>query len=200
MSIGFKKQLFTMNIKYEITLQDDLDAKQTYNEWNFNRPWLKWIAIRGFPIFLCLSSLFYILLGIYNSNDPYSTLSIVIGIFFLIIGIIFPLFMKPEIAQSNLNRRSLQKKWNQYYSQKNKRNIVLTETEFIFKTSHSEMAWSWQVLKSFYEGTRGFKFDFFSGHTRYIPKRVFANQVQIENFKQLVQQYKDKSKPHGKSA
>ena len=43
-----------LDIDYKITFQDDLDNKETYSEYSFDRPWVKWIIIRGGTAFFIL--------------------------------------------------------------------------------------------------------------------------------------------------
>ena len=182
-----------MNLEYEFTLKDDLDAMQTFREWSFNRLFVKWI-IWGGALFLFLDSAYLIFWGINNPLEPESIGVIAIASLFLIGGILFFYVMQPEVVQSSWIRRATQKQWQAYYERREERIIILTEQEFIFKTSDSEIAWSWQALKLCYEGNRGFMLTFFSGHSRCISKRVFVNQLQIDNFKYLVQEYQSAAK------
>ena len=85
-----------IEIDYKITFQDDLDARETDLEYSFNRPWVKWGVIRGFSLFLVLIGLYSIISGIIESSDPDANLAIGVGIFGLIVGVIFPLFCNPN--------------------------------------------------------------------------------------------------------
>ena len=57
-----------MNLEDKITFQDELDADETRNEYSFSRPWVRWGGVRGFAIFLCLSSL-SVLCGVLSSKQ-----------------------------------------------------------------------------------------------------------------------------------
>lgn len=96
-------------IDYKLTYQDDLDNLETSNEYSFNRPWVKWLIIRGGTVFLVLIGLIFIIDGIIEYNDPDAKLIIILGISSLIVGCIFLLVSRPELAQSNSSRRNMQK-------------------------------------------------------------------------------------------
>lgn len=138
-----------MNLEYKITFQDDLDAEETRNEYS-------WGVIRGVAISLCLSSLVCIVWGFIEQTDPDAIWLITIGCLGLLFGIAYPFIMQPKIAQSFFNRRAKQKEWSKKPSLQEVRNIIITNTEFIFKTEHSETAWKWKVFKRLFEGEKCF--------------------------------------------
>ncbi len=67
----------------------------------------------------------------------------------------------------------------------------MTPKEFILKTNNSEKAYTWKTLKSLDEYSAGFIINFFDGYGKLIPKSAFINESQINEFKQLVEQYKN---------
>lgn len=178
-----------IDLDYKLTYQDNLDNLETSNEYSFNRPWVKWLIIRGGTVFLVLIGLIFIIDGIIEYNDPDAKLIIILGISSLILGCIFLLVSRPELAQSNLNRRNMQKQWSKKPKQEEYRNITITETEFIFKTEFSELAWKWQAFEKFFEGNKGFLVWFFSGDCLYIPKRIFNDLEKIDSFKNTLKQH-----------
>lgn len=182
-----------MNLEYEMTIEHDLDSQAT--DWEIGQESkLLFITFRYFPHFLCVVFIGIIVLGFFEpvkSDDQYLLFGT--GCFGLILSIVLLVIWENIDLLSSLQRKDLQKKFGDYYKQKSKRQIKLTEQEFIFKTPDAEIAWSWQALKSLKEGTKGFRLEFFSGHSRFISKRVFVDQQQIDNFKLLVQQYQSKS-------
>ncbi|MEM9507978.1 MAG: hypothetical protein AAGA16_09860 [Cyanobacteria bacterium P01_E01_bin.35] len=181
-----------MNLDYEVTLQDDLDAMQTYQEWSLNQPGVK-LIFHGGILFILLFGSGLLLWGVTNRIDPDAIVLIVSGSLCLASGIFLLLIRQPQIVQL-LNRWTNQRQWRKYYAQGDRRQIRLTETEFMFNTSDSELAWSWQTLKFCHEGSQGFMLAFFSGHNRYISKRVFSDRSEIEQFKNLVQEYQKQTK------
>ncbi|MEM7759753.1 MAG: hypothetical protein AAF298_16735 [Cyanobacteria bacterium P01_A01_bin.40] len=181
-----------MNLDYEVTLQDDLDAMQTFQEWSLDQPGVKWIFHRGI-LFILLFGSGLLLWGITNRSDPDAIALIISGSLCLVSGIFLLLIRQPQIVQL-LNRGTNQRQWGEYYAQGDLRKIRLTETEFMFNTSDSELAWSWQALKFCHEGSKGFMLAFFSGHNRYISKRVFADRSEIEQFKNLILEYQKQAK------
>ena len=176
-----------IDIDYKLTIQDDLDNIETNQEYSFNRPWIKYTFFRGVPAFLVLLGLFCVIDGFIERDDPNTILAIIIGVVLIIVGLIFPLCFNPKLAQSKLSRRNLQKEWDKKQTEEEYRHLIITETEFIFKTEFSELAWTWQAFEKYFEGNKGFIFWFFSGDSLYIPKRIFLNKEQIDHFKLILE-------------
>lgn len=179
-----------MNIEYEVTIEDDLDARYTAWELFLQKgKVLRYVRVSYFPFFTLVFGAGCIIWGFFEPVESDSYLLFGTGIFILIVSIVLFVIYKPNSPLLSLNRKSLQKEYGDYYANKNRRSIILTETELIFKTSNSTMAWSWQGLKSFDEGSLGFRFTFFSGHKRFVSKKRFADRCQSDNFKSLVEQH-----------
>ena len=181
-----------MNLEYEVTIEDDLDAQYTDWELSLQKGKVLRYVFVGYFLFIWVFGAGCIIWGFFEPVESDSYLLFGMGIFILIIGtILFVLLVsyKPNSLLYSFNRKSLQKQYGDYYAHKNRRNIILTETELIFKTSNSTMAWSWQGVKSFDEGSLGFRLRFFSGHTRFVSKKRFADRCQSDNFKSLVEQH-----------
>ena len=183
-----------MNIEYEVTVEDDLNAR--YTNWVL---WLKFgkllfIPSRYFPVFLCTMSIGFIIWGLLTQvpEDRYALLSV--GSFCFLVSILVFFLYKPQNALSSFNRKEIEKEHKNYLPHQEQRNIILTAEELIFKTANSETAWSWQALKSYREEEHGFEFYFFSGHKRFVPKRVFADEQQLNDFKHLIDRYKTTAK------
>ncbi|MGL5832622.1 MAG: YcxB family protein [Waterburya sp.] len=181
-----------MNLEYELTIEHDLDSQAT--DWEIIlESKLLFLPYRYFPHFLCVMSIGFIVWGFFEPVKSDQYLLFGTGCFGLIIGIVLLVFWEKSGQPSSLKRKDLQKRFGDYYEQKSKRQITLTEQELIFKTSDAEIAWSWQALKSLKEGSNGFRLDFFSGHTRFVPKRAFVDQQQIDDFQHLIKQYQSET-------
>lgn len=178
-----------INIDYTITFQDDLDANETSNEYSFNRPWVKWGIFRGLSLIMFLDGLYLVVLGIIESSDPESNLTIGLGLFCIVVGIIFPLLMRPKIAQYFWARRYLKIQSKKQFSQEKIRNIYISETELIFKTEYSETAWTWKAVAKFFEGNKGFIIWFYSGHTKYIPKKIWSDIEGVKQFTNILEKH-----------
>lgn len=180
-----------MNLEYEVKVEYDLDSQATNWEIMLESKIL-FVPYRYFPHFLCVMSISFIIWGFFEPVKSDQYLLFGSGCFLLIISIVLLIFWEKIAQPSSLKRKDLQKRFGDYYEQKSQRQITLTEQEFIFKTSDAEIAWSWQALKSFKEGSNGFRIDFFSGHSRFIPKRAFADQQQMDDFQLLIKQYQSR--------
>ena len=180
----------TMKIEYEITVQDDLDAEQTYREWKFSQALSKWI-FRGFVAYMCIVSFYVIQTIITNFSEPESVYIFWLGLFNLVVGILCLYVINPKFIQSQWNKQATAKGYEEYYLQRNTRSIIITEQEFIFTTQNSEEAWKWQALNYLYEGTNGFMLSFFSGQNIFVSKRGFTERSQIAEFKSLIELYSD---------
>lgn len=176
-------------IDYKLTYQDDLDNLETSSEYNFNRFWIKWLFAKKGTNFFIVFGLIYLIYGIIEYNDPDAIIIIITGIVALVFGFVFPLVFRPELAQSNSSRRNMQKQWSKKPKQEEYRNITITETEFIFKTEFSELAWKWQAFEKFFEGNKGFLIWFFLGDCLYIPKRIFSDREKLDSFKNTLKQH-----------
>ena len=175
-----------INIDYKITFQDDLDANETDLEYKFNLPWFKWGVVRGTSLSLLLLGLYYIIWESKEFTSSDANWIIATGIFFMTIGIAFPLLMQPKMTQSSFNRLNMPKRWRKKNNTEEIRNITLTEREFVFKTEYSESAWTWKGLKQVFEGSKGFQIWFYSGQKKYVPKRIFENNEEVERFKSIL--------------
>ena len=171
-----------INIDYKITFQDDLDANETICEYIFNRPWFKWLMIRGITLFFILTGLYFIFFDTVEFAILSAKWELAIGLFFILFGATFAWLMRPEMAQSFLTRREMKRKWSKKNNLEEFRKIALTETEFIFNTKHSKTVWTKKAVNRLFEGSKGFMLWFHSGHQRYIPKRIFDKDRELEQF------------------
>lgn len=178
-----------IEIDYTITYQDDLDSLQTHSEYSFGRTWVKWFLIRGGTAFYLLFGLFCIIDGLIEKNDPDAVLVIRIGVFFIVIGCIYPLIFNPKLAQSRLNRRAMKKSWDKKPSHREYRCITFTETEFIFKTDFLKLACNWTAFKKYFAGEKGYQLWFYSEDCIYIPRRIFSTKEEKEKFETFLNKY-----------
>ena len=182
MNVGYE-------LTYELTVEDDLNAKYTN--------WVTWLEsgkvlvfpARYFPLLLCIFSIGLIIWGFLEPPGEDRTYLLYGGGFCLFVSILCFFLYRPKNVLSSFNRRDIQQEHQKYYRQQKQRRIVLTAEEFIFKTSNSEIAWSWQALKLWKEADKGFEFHFYSGHKRFIPKRAFTDKQQLNEFRYLIEQY-----------
>ncbi len=137
-------------------------------------------------------SICFIVLGLFEQNDYNSGSSIGIGLVLLVSGVALFFILGKNSFLFSYSHNQLQKQWSEYYAQRNKVNIILIPEEFILKTKDSEKAYTWKALKSLDEYSTGFIIYFFSEYRKFIPKSVFSNESEINEFKQLVKQYKSK--------
>lgn len=179
-----------MNIEYEVTVEDDLNAQQTDWELRVKKGKILFVPLCYLPIYSAIIGVGSVVLGFFESAqyDRYALYTL--GGLYLVSSLVLFLVFRLQDKKSPFARRQLLKRHGNYYAQRERRNIILTEREFIFKTSNSEMAWSWQALKSFREGENAFVLDFCSGHRRFISKRAFTVE-QLNDFKLLVRKYQD---------
>ena len=183
-----------IEIDYTITYQDDLDSWETNSEYSFNRPWVKWLIIRGVTASSLISGLLLIVEGISESDDPNAVWLICLGILCLVIGCILPFIFNPKLAQSGLNRRQMQKNWSKKSTQAGTRNFTLTKTELIFKTAYSQLTWKQAAFKKYFVGEKGFLLWFYTGDLVYIPKRIFKDREEVNNLAEILKKYVSSSK------
>ena len=179
-----------MNIEYEFTVEDDLDAR--YTNWIL---WLKkgkllFFPARYFPLLILVMSIAFIVWGLLTQVKEDQYLLIGSGIFLFFVGILLFYLYKPKNFLSSLSRKGLEKEYYKYFASKEQRNLCLTAEKFIFKTNYSEMAWNWKAFKSYEEEKKGFNFSFYSGHKIFIPKKAFASKEQLNDFRHLIEQHK----------
>ncbi len=172
-----------INIDYKLTLQDELDSRETNMEYGLSNPWIKWLLVRGLIGLFIFLGLFATIDGILHNSNKYANWNILTGIILIILAGIFRLIFSPKLAQSKLVRSNLEKTWNKKSRQEEFRNITVTETELIFKTEFTESAWKLTALKKYFEGSKGFDIYFFSEDVIYIPKRIFKNEETLDDFR-----------------
>lgn len=178
-----------MQIKYNLTLQDDLDASRTSWEYFFYQGNIFLIPARYFASSICLFSVVLIIWGVCTeSSDDAGTL-IGTGTGFLVVGLLLWWFYQPQ-NMASINRGQITKAWNKSDRRLDYRLISISPENFSFKTANSELIWQWQALKDFYEGSQGFELSFYSGHRRCISKRVFKEDNEIDTFKNLIAEYR----------
>jgi hypothetical protein len=184
-----------MNLEYKISLEYDRDREQTYWENSLNKEKIIFITLRYFPIFLVFLGISSLIWGLIEQDVYNSSALISLGIVSLLSSIFLFFVYRPQISRvkfiASMKDHSLQKQWNEYYAQENKVNIILTSKEFILKTDDSEKAFTWQVFKSLDEYSTGFIISFFDGYRKFIPKLIFVDEKQINDFKELVKKYKN---------
>ena len=175
-----------MQIKYDLTLEDDLNASQTSWEYFFYQGNIIFLPTRYFAPTI---SIVFIIWGILTENPDDADLLIPSGIFLLILGLLLWWFYQPK-NMLTINRSQITKAWNNGNRQSDYRLISITPDNFSFKATNSELIWQWQALKDFYEGSQGFEMVFYSGHRRCISKRIFKDDVEMNVFKKLIAEYR----------
>lgn len=176
-----------INLDYQITFQDDLDANETNAEYKLSLSWFKWI-LRGLSLLIILSGLGIAIATIEESQNLNDALLLIgLSILFIVIGLSVPWLTKPSQARSFFNRREIEKRWIKKAGLAEFRNLTLTETELILKTQFSETVYQRNCSKVFFEGKKGLVVRFYGGQNRYIPKRIFENRQQIEKLKNFCQ-------------
>jgi|GEM_PF-4227403 len=129
-----------MNIEYEVTVDDDINA--IYTNW---LRWLKegkiaFIPARYFPVFICVMSVSLIIWGLFETVREDRYVLFFGGGFLLFISILLFFLYKPKSALSSFSRREIEKEHKKYSPNQEQRNLVLTAEEFIVKTGFSETA------------------------------------------------------------
>lgn len=189
-----------LKIEYKLTLQDELNGINAEKEYILNLPLLRQqnISIILFLILVVLN--LPDIWKCFTSNVPFYVdlespdTSIVGTLFnltfsFLIIPEIIVRLPTGEFVQKYKIKRSLKKNPNLVKSRK----IILTETNFVFINEKSEKSWLGEKLASFFENDTGFILDF-GTHRRFIPKHIFINEEQINEFKAILNNYNKKNK------
>ena len=150
------------------------------------------VPYRSVPLLIITIGIGFIIWSYFEPSEYNRSILFTSGILSLFSGLVLPFLYK--LNKTSWAQKSLQKENSDYYARRDKRNIILTEREFIFQTSDSEMAWSWETVRSCQEAENAFILDFYSGHRRSIAKRIFTDPQQIDSFKLLIQQYRDLAK------
>ena len=185
-----------MNLEYKISLEYDCDRLRAYWENTLKEVKIVFIPLRYFPAYLCLGSVSLIIWGILEQNAEDSNILIGTGIFTSSISILLFFFYRPQQTKflSSIQNKNLQKQWSEYYRQNYKVNIILTPQEFILKTNESEKALTWKAFKSLKEYSTGFIIEFCNGYRKFIPKSVFKESRELNDFKQYIDQVSNKTK------
>ena len=174
--------MMNMKLEYQITFQDDLDCKEVYQEYQLQKKWLRYLSN---PIPWLLFSILFLVLGIIETSEPDKSVFYSFS-FILLFSTIFMYFTSnPKACQSYLFRRAMLNKWKKKPNQQEKNSFTITDTEFIFTTDVSELAWKWGAIKDFSESNKGFMLFFVVGRHQYIPKRIFT-QEEIEIFRDIM--------------
>jgi hypothetical protein len=176
-----------MELKYPIVLEDHLDAHQASLEYNFSRPWVRWGLLRILPIFLIVSSLYFFLSDYSYLSDLDLVVLQVFSYLNLLGGVLLPFLLRPKvIASSPFRRRERDRAWQNTPIMREARTITATENGLTIKGETWETFWKWNACHYFFETEQGFLIRFFSGESRFFPKRIFNSEAQIYEFRQLL--------------
>ena len=127
-----------INLEYQITFQDDLDCNEVYQEYQLQKTWLRYLSN---PIPWLVLSISCLSVGIIETSEPDKSAFYTLSLLLLFSTIAMYFINNPKTSQSYLARRTMLNKWEQKSSQQQKRSFTITDTEFIFKTDVSELAW-----------------------------------------------------------
>lgn len=118
-----------MNLEYKISLEYDRDRDQAYWENFLNKEKVIFIPSRYFTIFLGFLSISFIIWGLFEQDVYNSSTLTGVGIAILLLSILLFFVYRPQKIKinslSSMKDRSLQKQWNEYYTQEN---IALTKS------------------------------------------------------------------------
>ena len=177
-----------LNIDYKVNCQDDIDAQQTDTEYRFNQGWGKWIII-GIKVGSIIFGGYCIIDGIIERNDPNIGWLVFGAIISMISLMTWSYISNPKSAQSNFMSNGVKQRWDKKDKSEEYRNIILTETEIIFKTETSESSWKWKAVKKYFEGEKSFIIWFYSDEYISIPKRIFTTYEILNGFKNILAKY-----------
>ena len=147
-----------MQLKYELTLQDDLDASRTSWEYTLDKENILFLPIanKHFPTVCLLLGTALTICGMIIKAPSDEGELIGVGIVFLVLSPILFWLWQPNRGSNLVNTPQIKKAWANKEKEADSRLITIAPEHFIVKTSHSEMIWQWQALKDIYEGSQGF--------------------------------------------
>lgn len=188
-------------IEYKLTLQDELNGIDADKEYILNLPFLSRQNLQNTNI-LALVIFILTLPKIYKcftSNVPFFTdlESLDTSIAGILLNLMFVFLMIPQISVRFPTEKLVQK-YNIRRSLKNNpnlvksRKIIVTETKFVFIREKEEKSWFWEKLTNYFENDTGFIINFGSEiDRRFIPKHIFINQEQMNEFKAILVKHKN---------
>ena len=183
-------EIITMNLKYEITLEDYLEYYRSQSKYSFSHPWVRWI-LRPFIIKLALicgiGGIWYAIAyyAYYSDEFKYLISSIAIGCFCLGAGIGLLFVFSPEFVDQ-LSYIGFKKNYQEKPSLIDERNISIHKNELTLEAENFKIFLIWQVFKYLSETDNLFVLYFRGKEFQLIPKRCFENSEQIDLFRKLL--------------
>lgn len=134
---------------------------------------------------MLMSAAWCIWQGMSDLSEPVAMVTIILGGILFLIGIVFPNVMNPK-SITRINQKRIEGSWQQKSTGAEIRSFTVTKSGLALKGEFFDTNWTWQSCTRFFENEHGFLIKFFTGESRFIPKRVFKNQEQVDEFRVLI--------------
>jgi hypothetical protein len=191
-----------IELEYQVTLEDYLDGNQAITKEIFDNSWL----LRTLPFFLVFFGLFCIFLGfiwfnqssvntlvlnlaeIDQTSETDAMLEVVGGILCLMLAPIFYLLRQTK-SIVNSKSKGWQKFWEQNSVMGEARTLKANELSLTLESQTLNITFEWSALTKVLEGELVLVLCLFTGETKMLPKRMFTSEVQMNEFRQLLDRH-----------
>jgi YcxB-like protein len=198
-----------IQLDYQITLPEYIDGGQTIHRAKLTNPWILWGFFRGLPVFLLLSAVLSLCMGIFALNHPSgaevnnpllvwmgfdqlsgddATTYIVIGCVGLLISIIFPVLARPNVIV-HMGRTNYEQTWEKNPLMGECRTLTTTEAGLDLKSESFQITCEWATLTRVVESQMVFILYWFTGEAKMISKQCFTSEDALNQFRELVQKH-----------
>ena len=188
-----------LKIEYELTLEDEIDRLEVDRDYVAQLPLLYWQNGYIIPIILLIGNTPYIWtclttdVGFYTGFEGVSVSS-------TFLNLLLSISLIPQVQaklswRNSIAKRRIRKSWRNNPGQIKLRKLIISNTEFTISKIESNpalakeaetLSYSWDKLRRYFESDRGFNLDFSGGYQFFVPKRIFANQARINEFRELL--------------
>ena len=187
-------------IKYSLTLEDEINCLNAYKEYLIRLPLLTWEYGYFLPLLLFLMDLPCIYKCL-TFDVPFYTGFQEISVFQTVLNLIFAVLLMPQIIMRSpsqwwIPKYRIQREWSNDPEQTKPRKIIVDKTALIFQKTikymfleeERENIYQWESFERYLESDTGFTLKFAKSEPFFIPQRIFP-QDQINEFRGILNKH-----------
>jgi hypothetical protein len=196
-----------IELEYQVTLEDYLEANKAVIKNNFSKPWISWGILKLLPASIAISGLSFILFSVLllvNFNDDYinhllsnwfgikklytfdEITLLIFGCLLVVLAIVFILFFTSEFV-CKFKSKQWENSWQNNLNVAEIRKITIDNTGLNLESDAFNITCQWAAITRFIESESVFVLYLFTGERKIVPKRIFINEDTINKFRDLLE-------------